>query len=78
MVDLVRDSGSSVTFHVMDAVSYKKAKEERVDLCDPKAKPVVNGVARQTPEPKLCYLAKSSSGYGFSLRSVRGELGRQG
>ncbi|XP_029936966.1 Na(+)/H(+) exchange regulatory cofactor NHE-RF3 [Myripristis murdjan] len=75
VVDLVRDSGASVTFHVMDAVTYKKAKEERVDLSDPKAKPVVNGVAKQTPKPKLCYLAKSSSGFGFSLRSARGEQG---
>ncbi|KAM4609042.1 Na(+)/H(+) exchange regulatory cofactor NHE-RF3 [Polymixia lowei] len=75
VVDLVKDSGASVTFHVMDAASYNKAKAERVDLSDPYPRPVSNGVAGQTPKPKLCYLVKSSSGYGFSLRSVRGEQG---
>ncbi|XP_071370398.1 Na(+)/H(+) exchange regulatory cofactor NHE-RF3-like [Centroberyx affinis] len=75
VVDLVRDSGASVTFHIMDAASYKKATAERVDLSDPQARPAANGVARETLKPKLCYLVKSSSGYGFSLRSARGEQG---
>jgi len=69
VVDMVRDSGPSVTFHVMDAASYKKAIAENVDLSEPQARPAVNGVAGQAPKPKLCYLAKSVSGYGFSLRS---------
>lgn len=70
---MVRDSGPSVTFHVLEMASYKQAKADRVDLSDPHPRPAVNGVAGQTPKPKLCYLVKSSSSYGFSLRSVRGQ-----
>ncbi|XP_064832494.1 Na(+)/H(+) exchange regulatory cofactor NHE-RF3-like [Oncorhynchus masou masou] len=78
VVDLVKESGASVTFHVLDVASYKQAKTEGVDLSDPHPKPTqptMNGVAGEAPKPKLCYLAKSSGGYGFSLRSVKGEVG---
>lgn len=73
VVDMVRNSGTSVTFHILDEASYKQAKAQGVNLSDPQGPPVANGVSKQAPKPKLCYLVKSSSGYGFSLRSVKGE-----
>ncbi|XP_044221868.1 Na(+)/H(+) exchange regulatory cofactor NHE-RF3 [Thunnus albacares] len=75
VVDLVRNSGATVAFHILDEASYKQAKSEGVNLSDPHNTPVANGVAKQTPKPKLCYLVKSTSGYGFSVRSVKGEQG---
>ncbi|XP_073329231.1 Na(+)/H(+) exchange regulatory cofactor NHE-RF3 [Pagrus major] len=75
VVDIVRNGGASVTFHILDEASYKQAKAQGVNLSDPQSKPVVNGVAKHALKPKLCYLVKSSSGYGFSLRSVKGQSG---
>ncbi|CAJ1079545.1 Na(+)/H(+) exchange regulatory cofactor NHE-RF3 isoform X1 [Xyrichtys novacula] len=77
VVDLVKNSGSSVTFQILDEASYKKAKAKGVNLSDPKGAPVSNGVSTHTekPKPKLCYVTKSSSGFGFSLRSVTDERG---
>uniref|UniRef100_UPI0037E8E220 Na(+)/H(+) exchange regulatory cofactor NHE-RF3 n=1 Tax=Semicossyphus pulcher TaxID=241346 RepID=UPI0037E8E220 len=75
VVDMVRNSGSSVTFHILDEASYNKAKAKGVNLAGPQGKPVVNGAATQAEKPKLCYLVKSSLGFGFSLRSVTGEKG---
>lgn len=76
---MVRNSGVSVAFHILDEASYKQAKAQGVNLCGPQNTPVTNGVAKPGPKPKLCYLLKSSSesSYGFSLRSVKGELRRQ-
>ncbi|XP_075335582.1 Na(+)/H(+) exchange regulatory cofactor NHE-RF3 [Odontesthes bonariensis] len=75
VVELVRNSGTSVAFHVLDETSYKQAKTEGVNLSNPQSKPVANGVAKAAPKPKLCYLVKSNSNYDFSLRSVKGEMG---
>ncbi|KAM7380379.1 hypothetical protein PAMP_003681 [Pampus punctatissimus] len=75
VVDLVRNSGVSVIFHTLDEASYKQAKAQGVNLSDPHNTPVANGVAKQVQKPKLCYLVKSSSGYGFSLLSIKGEKG---
>ncbi|CAL9690105.1 unnamed protein product [Knipowitschia caucasica] len=75
VVDLVRDHGSSVTFHVLDEASYKQAKAQGVNLADPRSSPVTNGVSKHAPKPKLCYLVKTNSGYGFSLRSVKDQPG---
>ncbi|XP_044072311.1 Na(+)/H(+) exchange regulatory cofactor NHE-RF3 [Siniperca chuatsi] len=75
VVDMVRNSGPSVTFHILDEASYKQAKAQGVNLSDPQSTPVANGVAKQAPKPKLSYLVKSSSGFGFSLRSVKDEQG---
>ncbi|XP_040913611.1 Na(+)/H(+) exchange regulatory cofactor NHE-RF3 [Toxotes jaculatrix] len=75
VVDLVRNSGASVTFHILDEASYKQAKAQGVNFSNPQNTPAANGVAKQAPKPKLCYLVKSSLGYGFSLRSVNGEQG---
>lgn len=79
VVELVRNSGVSVTFQTLDQASYIQAKAQGVNLSGPHNTPVSNGGAKHTPKPKLCYIIKSSSGssYGFSLRSVTGELRRQ-
>lgn len=79
---MVRNSGASVTFHVLEEAAYKKAKAKGVNMSNPSGAPVAsssgapvaNGVSRHAEKPKLCYLVKSSSTYGFSLRSVKGEL----
>ncbi|KAE8299207.1 Na(+)/H(+) exchange regulatory cofactor NHE-RF3 [Larimichthys crocea] len=75
VVDIVRNSGASVTFHILDEASYKQAKAQGVNLLSNKSTPVVNGVDKDDPKLKLCYLVNSSSGFGFSLRSVKGEEG---
>ncbi|XP_034042296.1 Na(+)/H(+) exchange regulatory cofactor NHE-RF3 [Thalassophryne amazonica] len=75
VVDQIRESGTTVSFHILDKASYEKAKAQGVDLSDGHATSVNNGLVKQPPKPKLCYLVKSSSGFGFSLRSARGEDG---
>lgn len=70
---MVRNSGVTVTFHVLDEASYKQAKTQGVNLSNPQNTPVTSGVASHAPKPKLCYLVMSGSSYGFSLRSVKGE-----
>lgn len=74
VVDLVRNSGASVTFHILDESSYKQAKALGVNLSDPQSTLVTNGPTKGAPKPKLCYLVKSSSGFGFSICSVTGEM----
>ncbi|CAN9497647.1 unnamed protein product [Ophioblennius macclurei] len=75
VVDLVRTSGATVTFHLLSESSYKQAKENRIDLSDPHSSPVVNGEPKQSPKPKLCFMVKSSAGFGFSIRSSNREPG---
>nr|XP_046260612.1 Na(+)/H(+) exchange regulatory cofactor NHE-RF3 [Scatophagus argus] len=75
VVDVVRNSGASVVFHILDEASYKQAKAQGVNMSNPQSTPVANGVSKHAPKPKLCYVVKSSSGFGFSLRSVKGEPG---
>ncbi|XP_034431200.1 Na(+)/H(+) exchange regulatory cofactor NHE-RF3 isoform X2 [Hippoglossus hippoglossus] len=75
VVDLVRNSGASCTFHILDEASFKQAKAEGVNLSKPQSTSVANGVAKRAPNLKLCYLLKSSSEYGFSLRTVKSEPG---
>lgn len=75
LVDLVKSSGSSVTFHILDEKSYKQAKAQGVDLANPERPPVKNRAEQNAPKAKLCYLVNSKSGFGFSLSSVVGESG---
>ncbi|XP_008296964.1 Na(+)/H(+) exchange regulatory cofactor NHE-RF3 [Stegastes partitus] len=75
VVEMVRESGASVTFHLLDESSYKNAKAQGVDFSDLQSPAIANGVAKQDPKPKLCFMVKSSSGFEFSLRSVKGENG---
>ncbi|XP_028993634.1 Na(+)/H(+) exchange regulatory cofactor NHE-RF3 [Betta splendens] len=75
VVDLVRSSGATVTFHVLDEASYKQAKEKGVNLSSCQSTPVANGVTKPASKAKLCYVVKTGSSHGFSIRSVRGEQG---
>nr|XP_057938440.1 Na(+)/H(+) exchange regulatory cofactor NHE-RF3 isoform X2 [Doryrhamphus excisus] len=75
VVELVRSSGATVTFHILDEASYKQAKTQGANLGEPQHTPAVNGGDRRDLKARLCYLVKSGSGYGFSLRSVKGEQG---
>ncbi|KAM8856405.1 Na(+)/H(+) exchange regulatory cofactor NHE-RF3 isoform 2-T2 [Spinachia spinachia] len=75
VVNMIRSSGASVTFHILDEASYVQAKESGVNLSDPQSTAVPTGVAKQPVKPKLCYLEKSGSSYGFSIRSAKDEEG---
>ncbi|KAJ8351466.1 hypothetical protein SKAU_G00229420 [Synaphobranchus kaupii] len=72
---MVRNSGSSVTLHILDQHSYKQAKDSGINLSEPQPRPTMNGAARSNPKPKLCFLEKAKSGYGFSLKSKPDEEG---
>lgn len=73
-MELVKSSGASVTFHILDEESYKQAKVQGVDLANPDRPPVENKAEPSAPKAKLCYLVSSKSGFGFSLASSSGEL----
>lgn len=84
-MDLVRKSGNSVTLLVLDGDSYEKAMKKQVDLKalgqsqesslnDKKPPSVMNGGAQMWTQPRLCYLVKEGVSYGFSLKTVQGEL----
>lgn len=87
VVDLVRKSGNSVTLLVLDGDSYEKAMAKKVDLKelgqsqkgpslnDKKLPPVMNGGAQAWAQPRLCYLVKEGSSFGFSLKTVQGKKG---
>ncbi|XP_036046018.1 Na(+)/H(+) exchange regulatory cofactor NHE-RF3 isoform X1 [Onychomys torridus] len=86
VVDLVRKSGNSVTLLVLDGASYERAIKKQVDLKeldqsqgepafhDKKPGPVMNG-AVETAQPRLCYLVKEGSSFGFSLKTIQGKKG---
>ncbi|KAM8932329.1 Na(+)/H(+) exchange regulatory cofactor NHE-RF3 isoform 2-T2 [Lycaon pictus] len=86
VVDLVRKSGNSVTLLVLDGDSYEKAMKKQVDLKelgqnqkeqslnDEKLSPVVNEGAQTWTQPRLCYLVKEGNSYGFSLKTVQGQV----
>lgn len=69
----MRKSGMSVNFHVLGEAAYKEAKEKGWDMGEIPRQNVMNGAATgPAVKPKLCYLLKSTSGYQFSLKSVKG------
>ncbi|KAF6075401.1 PDZ domain containing 1 [Phyllostomus discolor] len=86
VVDLIRKSGNSVTLLVLDGDSYEKAMEKKVDLRElgqsqmepcvngKKLPPMMNGGAQTWTQPRLCYLVKEGSTYGFSLKTVQGQI----
>ncbi len=68
----------SVTLHVLGEEAYKTAKANGVNLADTQSQsgqsqPTMNGVSAPAAKAKLCYLQKSSSGFGFSLKSTKGK-----
>uniref|UniRef100_A0A8U8BXX1 Uncharacterized protein n=1 Tax=Geospiza parvula TaxID=87175 RepID=A0A8U8BXX1_GEOPR len=78
VAEMVRNSGNSVVLLVLDDASYEKAQKEGVNLeglgqktstgqqqeqqCPP-------STATAAPQPRLCYLVKEETGYGFSLKN---------
>uniref|UniRef100_A0A672K4G5 Na(+)/H(+) exchange regulatory cofactor NHE-RF3-like n=1 Tax=Sinocyclocheilus grahami TaxID=75366 RepID=A0A672K4G5_SINGR len=80
VADLVRKSGMSVTLHVLGEEAYKTAKANGVNLANSQSQsgqsqPTMNGVSAPAAKAKLCYLPKTSSGFGFSLKSIKGTQG---
>ncbi|XP_051848801.1 Na(+)/H(+) exchange regulatory cofactor NHE-RF3 [Antechinus flavipes] len=80
VVDLVKKSGNSVIFLVLDGVSYEQAIKKGISLKElsqsqKESPPVMNGVAGAGSQPRLCYLVKEGSSYGFSLKTVQGKKG---
>ncbi|KAI5107035.1 Na(+)/H(+) exchange regulatory cofactor NHE-RF3 [Silurus meridionalis] len=78
VADLVRKSGLTVTFHVLGEEIYQQAKSSGINLaeqqaCSSPSQPSMNGVCAPSPKLKLCLLQKSSSGFGFSIKSTKGE-----
>nr|XP_006639317.1 PREDICTED: Na(+)/H(+) exchange regulatory cofactor NHE-RF3 isoform X1 [Lepisosteus oculatus] len=80
VVELIKESGLCVTFHVLDEVSYDNAKISNISLSEtelskPSKPPMMNGVAASSLKPKLCFLVKTNDGFGFSLKSTKGYQG---
>ncbi|NXA35192.1 NHRF3 protein, partial [Eudromia elegans] len=88
VVDIIKKSGNSVVFFVLDEASYQTARKEGVNLeelgqkvstdqqQEQQSPPLkANGVVTSEPQPRLCYLVKESSGYGFSLKTTEGQKG---
>lgn len=73
VVDMVTSSGTSVAFHILDEESYKQAKAKGVDLAGPPITGAEKTEAQSSPKAKLCYLVRSTSGFGFSLSSFISE-----
>uniref|UniRef100_A0A4X2K086 PDZ domain-containing protein n=1 Tax=Vombatus ursinus TaxID=29139 RepID=A0A4X2K086_VOMUR len=79
VVDLVRKSGNSVIFLVLDGASYEQAVKKGINLKElsqnhKESAPAMNGVAGAGSQPRLCYLVKEGSSYGFSLKTVQGQI----
>ncbi|KAG2456973.1 NHRF3 protein, partial [Polypterus senegalus] len=77
VVELIQESGPSVTLQVLDEKAYLKIKDQDNESQTPPPKPaqIMNGMAGTTPKPKLCYMVKDKSGYGFSLKTVKNDSG---
>ncbi|NWW78844.1 NHRF3 protein, partial [Climacteris rufus] len=88
VVEMVKNGGNSVVLLVLDDASYQKAQEEGVSLeelgqkaptgqeqeqqCPPS---MADRGSTAVPQPRLCYLVKEETGYGFSLKSTEGQKG---
>ncbi|NWV84201.1 NHRF3 protein, partial [Dasyornis broadbenti] len=88
VVEIIKSSGNSIILLVLDNASYEKAQKEGVNLEElgQKAPPgqqqeqqcppsMANRGTAAVPQPRLCYLVKEETGYGFSLKSTEGQKG---
>ncbi|XP_067890300.1 Na(+)/H(+) exchange regulatory cofactor NHE-RF3 isoform X2 [Heterodontus francisci] len=81
VVELIKNSENSVTLLVLDDASYIQAKKQGINLSHLNSpnptpvQPVMNGVSGEKSRPKLCYLVKQDSSFGFSLKSIEGVPG---
>ncbi|XP_062430724.1 Na(+)/H(+) exchange regulatory cofactor NHE-RF3 [Rhea pennata] len=88
VVEIIKKSGNSVVFFVLDEASYQKAKKEGVNLeelgqkvstkqqQEQQSPPLrANGTITAAPQPRLCYLVRERNGYGFSLKTTEGQKG---
>ncbi|KFV85319.1 Na(+)/H(+) exchange regulatory cofactor NHE-RF3, partial [Struthio camelus australis] len=91
VVEIIKSSGNSVVFLVLDEASYLKARKEGVNLEELGQKASTeqqkeqqekqfpplraNGAIAAAPQPRLCYLVKEGNSYGFSLKTTEGQKG---
>ncbi|NXN96368.1 NHRF3 protein, partial [Rhinopomastus cyanomelas] len=88
VVEIIKNSGNSIVLLLLDGASYQKAEQEGVNLEELGQKvstgqqqeqqsppPTANGAIATVPQPRLCYLVKEESGYGFSLKTTKGQKG---
>lgn len=78
VADLVKKSRLTVTFHILGDEAYQEAKRNGINLAEPQSysaqsQPTMNGVHAAGPKLKLCFLQKSKSSFGFSLKSSKGK-----
>uniref|UniRef100_A0A8C5T336 PDZ domain containing 1 n=1 Tax=Malurus cyaneus samueli TaxID=2593467 RepID=A0A8C5T336_9PASS len=95
VVEIIKSSGNSMVLLVLDDASYQKAQKEGVNLEELGQKAptgqqqeqhcplsTANRGTAAIPQPRLCYLVKEETGYGFSLKRQKGlfivELSSQG
>ncbi|NWV70226.1 NHRF3 protein, partial [Malurus elegans] len=88
VVEIIKSSGNSMVLLVLDDASYQKAQKEGVNLEELGQKAptgqqqeqhgppsTANRGTAAIPQPRLCYLVKEETGYGFSLKSTEGQKG---
>ncbi|XP_017326324.2 Na(+)/H(+) exchange regulatory cofactor NHE-RF3 [Ictalurus punctatus] len=80
VAEMVKKSGLTVTFHVLGDETYQQAKSSGINLAEPQSysaqsQPTMNGVPGPSPKLKVCFLQRSGSGFGFSIKSSKGEEG---
>ncbi|XP_069801755.1 Na(+)/H(+) exchange regulatory cofactor NHE-RF3 [Dendropsophus ebraccatus] len=73
VVEMIQASGNSVTLMVLDEFSYLNSKKNTKELPETKAPAPVGET--DAPKPRLCYLVKGKSSFGFSLKTQKSTKG---